>query len=132
LIPWFDGAILSQAWKKALLAKFRHGNEETLWFARLLSVWNDLRTFAILTRASNDIVTPIHYRMPVILDSAEREDWLSGSDRTDLGAAYRGRSARPHDAVMKAVRETNIVSDRCSSSMSGIRSKVDCSGAAEH
>lgn len=30
-------------------------------------------------------------RMPVILDSAERDDWLSGSDRTDLGAAYSVR-----------------------------------------
>ncbi|HAW46912.1 MAG TPA: SOS response-associated peptidase, partial [Roseovarius sp.] len=64
------------------------GNEETLWFAGLLSVWNDLRTCAILTRAANDSVMPIHDRMPVILDSAEREDWLSGSDRTDLGEGY--------------------------------------------
>jgi putative SOS response-associated peptidase YedK len=67
------------------------GNEETLWFAGLLSVWNDLRTCAILTRAANDTVTPVHDRMPVILDSAERDDWLNGSDRTDLGAAYRVR-----------------------------------------
>jgi hypothetical protein len=29
--------------------------------------------------------------MPVILDSAEREEWLNGSDRTNLGAAYRVR-----------------------------------------
>jgi len=65
------------------------GNEGTLWFAGLLSVWNDLRTCAILTRAANDTVTPVHDRMPVILDSAERDDWLTGSDRTELGAGYQ-------------------------------------------
>ena len=34
---------------------------------------------------------PVHDRMPVILDSAERYHWLTGSDQTDLGAAYRVR-----------------------------------------
>lgn len=29
--------------------------------------------------------------MQVILDSAERDDWLLGSDQTDVGAAYRVR-----------------------------------------
>jgi len=29
--------------------------------------------------------------MQVILDSAERDDWLLGSDQTDLGAAHRVR-----------------------------------------
>lgn len=62
-----------------------------MWFAGLLSVWNDLRTCAILTRAANDTVMPIQDRMPVMLDSAERDDWLSGSDQTDLGARYRVR-----------------------------------------
>ena len=67
------------------------GNEATLWFAGLMSVWNDLRTCAILTRAANETAAPIHDRMPVILDSAGREAWLSGSARTDLGAGYRLR-----------------------------------------
>ncbi|WP_439570075.1 SOS response-associated peptidase [Roseovarius mucosus] len=62
-------------------------NEETLWLAGLLSVWNDLRTCAILTRAANDTVPPIHDRMPLLLDSAERNDWLSGPDQADLGVA---------------------------------------------
>lgn len=65
------------------------GNEATLWFAGLSSVWNDMRTCAIVTRAANETVQPIHDRMPVMLDSDEREDWLSGSDRRDFGAACR-------------------------------------------
>lgn len=65
------------------------GNEATLWFAGLISVWNDMRTCAIVTRAANETVQPIHDRMPVILDSEEREGWLSESDRCDFGAACR-------------------------------------------
>lgn len=65
------------------------GNEETLWFAGLMSVWNDLRTCAIMTRAANDTVEPIHDRMPVILSTEERDAWLAGSGDLGLGAGYR-------------------------------------------
>ncbi|MDD7969934.1 SOS response-associated peptidase [Roseinatronobacter alkalisoli] len=65
------------------------GNEETLWFAGLMSVWNDLRTCAIMTRAANDTVEPIHDRMPVILSTDERDAWLAGSGDPELGAGYR-------------------------------------------
>jgi len=65
------------------------GNAETLWFAGLLSIWNDLLTCAIVTRAANETVVSIHDRMPVILTTAEREDWLEGSDDPGLGAGFR-------------------------------------------
>lgn len=67
------------------------GNEETLWFAGLMSVWNDLRTCAIMTRAANDTVEPIHDRMPVILSTEERDAWLAGSGDLGLGVGYRVR-----------------------------------------
>jgi putative SOS response-associated peptidase YedK len=68
------------------------GNEETLWFAGLASRWRDTLTCTIMTRAATADVSAVHTRMPVILDAAEREAWLSGTDETaDLGAGARLR-----------------------------------------
>ncbi len=62
------------------------GNEETLWFAGLTSIWNDMRTCTILTRAANAHVLDVHHRMPVILNAEERDAWIAGTQGTDLGA----------------------------------------------
>lgn len=62
------------------------GNEETLWFAGLFSIWNDLLTCTIMTRAANQDVEPIHDRMPIILNSDEQQNWLMGSADKDIGA----------------------------------------------
>lgn len=68
------------------------GNEETLWFAGLASRWRDNLTCTIMTRAATADVSAVHTRMPVILDAAEREAWLSGTDETaGLGAGARLR-----------------------------------------
>jgi putative SOS response-associated peptidase YedK len=41
-------------------------------------------TFTIVTTEPNEVVEPIHHRMPVILDPEEEERWLAGGDgRTD-------------------------------------------------
>ncbi|SFU06770.1 SOS response-associated peptidase [Sedimentitalea nanhaiensis] len=62
------------------------GNEETLWFAGLSSHWNDIHTCAILTRPANACVEQVHNRMPVILNSDEREAWMGGTDGAGIGA----------------------------------------------
>ena len=67
------------------------GNEETLWFAGLVSLWGDLQTCAILTRAASEPLAALHTRMPVILSTAEREAWLSGTEGPDLGAGAQLR-----------------------------------------
>ena len=67
------------------------GNEGILWFAALVSQWRDLLTCTIMTRAANDTVEPLHDRMPVILNTAEREAWLAGSQDLSIGAAARVR-----------------------------------------
>lgn len=67
------------------------GNEETLWFAGLVSEWRDLLTCTIMTRAANESVEPIHDRMPVMLNTQEREAWLGGSDDLDIGARAQVR-----------------------------------------
>lgn len=97
--PWKYGRILIPAggyyeWTGEKAPKQPHffssvSNEETLWFAGLLSEWREMLTCTILTRAANDCVEPLHDRMPVILNSAEREAWLSGSTDREIGASAR-------------------------------------------
>ena len=99
--PWRHGRCLVPAggyyeWTGERGAKQPHvflpaGNEETLWFAGLVSTWRDMLTCTILTRAANESAAPIHDRMPVILSTQERETWLGGADDTNLGESYQVR-----------------------------------------
>jgi putative SOS response-associated peptidase YedK len=53
-----------------------------LLFAGLYESWQNpktsewTRTFSILTTSANEIVAPVHDRMPVLLDRGQLEDWL--------------------------------------------------------
>jgi putative SOS response-associated peptidase YedK len=67
-----------------------------LTFAGLWEPWQPdaeaepVPTFVILTTAGNGMMAPIHHRMPVILDGADRDAWLSGAATSrDLGALLR-------------------------------------------
>ena len=56
-------------------------------FAGLWEVWRDpgnpdadpMRTCAIVTTAANELMAPIHDRIPVVLDAADWEQWLDPS-----------------------------------------------------
>lgn len=63
---------------------------------------HDLLTCTIMTRAANDTVEPIHDRMPVILDTAEREAWLAGSQDLSIGAGAR---VRHHPVAAFGIRD---------------------------
>lgn len=71
-----------------------HVAEEPMAFAGLWRQWtgsNDRGdTMAILTTPANDILSPIHDRMPVILRPSEYEQWLTGDpcDRHALCRPY--------------------------------------------
>lgn len=56
-----------------------------------------LDTFAILTTQANEIIAPIHDRMPLILPKSNIEDWLNPAHRTpnDLGGLLQ-----PYPAVI--------------------------------
>lgn len=60
-------------------------DQELLSFAGLCSRWveptsgTQLQTFTILTTDANEVVRPIHDRMPCILHPEEEEEWLAGS-----------------------------------------------------
>ena len=62
-----------------------HPEDDRLFrFAGLYETWRDkptgheLVTFAIVTTAANDIVSPVHDRMPAILSSRDLDTWLHG------------------------------------------------------
>lgn len=59
--------------------------------AGLASPWRDLMTCTIVTRAANETVEAVHTRMPVILNSEERDAWLGGSDDLEIGAGAQMR-----------------------------------------
>lgn len=62
------------------------GNLANLYFAGLASRWEGLLTCTILTRAANPAMQVLHDRMPVILNEAEQEAWLGGTEDLSLGA----------------------------------------------
>jgi putative SOS response-associated peptidase YedK len=59
-------------------------------FAGLFETWIDratgqkLRTYTILTTDPNELMEPIHNRMPVILDRKDYERWLAQTDPAHL------------------------------------------------
>jgi putative SOS response-associated peptidase YedK len=66
-------------------------------FAGLWENWKDpksedwLRTFTILTTSPNDVVAPLHDRMPVILAPGHYDQWLDTSrDPAALIRPYTG------------------------------------------
>jgi putative SOS response-associated peptidase YedK len=76
-------------WKregKAKLPIWFHPSEgKLLRFAGLYDTWKDratgqrLRTFAIITTGANELVGPVHDRMPAILAPEDAEVWLSAA-----------------------------------------------------
>jgi putative SOS response-associated peptidase YedK len=71
-------------WQKTAAGKqpfhFRQPSGRGLWFAGLWSRWKKeekpLDTFTILTTTANEVVRPVHDRMPVILDADRAGLWL--------------------------------------------------------
>jgi putative SOS response-associated peptidase YedK len=60
-----------------------------------------LETFTILTTRPNELLGPIHDRMPVILGKDDREEWLDPGTSPDALKALLG----PHPSAPMAVRE---------------------------
>jgi len=63
---------------------FHLKSKEPFTFAGLWDVWrkpngNSLETFTIITTEPNDLMRPIHNRMPVILRREDEEQWLDVS-----------------------------------------------------
>ena len=82
----------------------RHRDGSPLAFAGLWEVWHDpddpegppLRTCVIVTTDANDLLAPIHDRMPVVLPPATWDHWLDTSNR-DLTAVQALLVPAPSD-----------------------------------
>lgn len=63
-------------------------NDEPMWFAGLYERWSDaddhaLDTFTIITTTANDTLSPLHDRMPVILNENACREWLDPDRSAD-------------------------------------------------
>jgi len=81
-------------------------------FAGLWERWRDaagawIRSFTILTTDANELVKPIHARMPVILDPKDHEAWLAVGDTKAQAALLRPFPAE----AMRAYRVNPIVNN---------------------
>ncbi len=72
----------------------RRRDGEPLAFAGLWEIWHDpeigddaprIRTFTIVTTTANDLLAPIHDRMPVVLPESDWDRWLD-PEFDDVGA----------------------------------------------
>ncbi|NMM42878.1 SOS response-associated peptidase [Rhodospirillaceae bacterium KN72] len=63
-----------------------------LWERWLGADGSDVDTCSIVTTDANEILSPLHHRMPVILDSNGFQTWLTGpqNDAADLMRPYQG------------------------------------------
>ena len=84
---------------------------QLLGVAGLWESWRDgagaeVRSFSIITTAANELLAPVHDRMPVIVDDQNYGDWLEGSAEQARslmrsGPAERMRMWRVSQAVNK-------------------------------
>ncbi len=91
--------------------KFTLTDHKMFAFAGLWEHWqdqhgNELTTCAIITTTPNEVVGPIHDRMPVILDKDSRRAWLEDRPLPELQSllkAYPAEKMNPPEAVDSAV-----------------------------
>ncbi len=86
-------------------------------FAGLWSNWESadgsaFKTCAIITTEPNDVVAPIHKRMPVILPPSAYAQWLDPKARTDLQPLLRPYPAKEMDAYPVSTLVNSPVNDR--------------------
>ena len=72
--------------KNKLPLRFVLKSREPFAFAGLWDTWNkpegeELHTFTILTTEANELIQPVHNRMPVILPQEHEDVWLDPDNR---------------------------------------------------
>ena len=87
-------------------------NGEPFALAGLWENWTDkesgesLQTTTLITTVANDFMTPLHHRMPVILESGTAGEWLAGSNDmlVDVAAITPALQAWPVDRRVNNAR----------------------------
>jgi putative SOS response-associated peptidase YedK len=89
---------------------FHLKSNEPFAFAGLWDRWrkpdgNNLETFTIITTGPNDLVRPIHDRMPVILRRENEEQWLYS-----VGVSFDKASSalKPYPAEQMGVHDVSL------------------------
>jgi len=85
-------------------------------FAGLWEAWHDpagetVRTFTILTTDANELLMPIHDRMPVILAPADYDAWLGAEDPAAVQALLQPFPAAAMVATPVSARVNNVRND---------------------
>jgi putative SOS response-associated peptidase YedK len=57
----------------------RRADDRPLAFAGLWETWNDIESCTIITTEANELMAPIHDRMPVVLGRNDYTTWLDPS-----------------------------------------------------
>jgi putative SOS response-associated peptidase YedK len=55
---------------------FRRLDERPFAFAGLWEAWNEIESCTIITTDANELMAPIHHRMPVVLTQNDYTEWL--------------------------------------------------------
>lgn len=88
---------------------------EVLWLGGLHESWKSpdgsrLATFAIVTTAANEVVAPVHDRMPVVVDGADRRAWI-GLDSARGPSFPEGLLSPAPAGSLRAWRVSTVVND---------------------
>jgi putative SOS response-associated peptidase YedK len=76
-----------------------------IWDAWVNERGEEIRSFAILTTTANELIAPIHHRMPVILSREKEQQWIEERDAGNLQSLLV-----PYDAgQMKTIRISRLV-----------------------
>jgi putative SOS response-associated peptidase YedK len=96
-------------------------NRGPMTFAGLWDSWCDLATkggkplksFAILTTTANELIAPLHHRMPVLLGPAQWPAWLgeTGASESELSAMLRPYPSAVMSAWAVGRRVGNVRND---------------------
>lgn len=69
--------------KKKVRYRFSEPDQPITWIAGFFNTFKDEQRFTMLTTAANEAMEEYHDRMPVILHTDERLDWLEGNNISD-------------------------------------------------
>jgi putative SOS response-associated peptidase YedK len=82
--------------------RFHLADDASFCFAGLWERWRDgetkamIESFTIITTTANELVAPIHNRMPVMLQRHDMASWLEGTDAAKLLRPYPAEQMRAY------------------------------------
>src|SRR5580765_4856614 len=81
---------------------FRPADAELFALAGITAMWNGIRSVALITTRPNEVMEPIHDRMPVIIAPEDYATWL------DVDASEPMRFVHPYPAARMAARPVSM------------------------